>query len=85
MTHVLSKSTYLKGLQCKKALYFNKYHKDLKDVISESQQAKFSQGDKVGEPVRNYIPEELMLHQKNFMISLNLLSKQEMLSLMVPQ
>ncbi len=56
MTHVLSKSTYLKGLQCKKALYFNKYHKDLKDVISESQQARFSQGDKVGELAQKLYP-----------------------------
>ena len=45
-------------------LYLNKYHKDFKDEISESQQARFSQGDKVGELALKLYLEELMLHQK---------------------
>ena len=85
MTHVLSKSTYLKGVKCKKALYFNKYHKNLKDELTESQQARFSQGDKVGELAQNLFPRGIDATPENFYDFLNLLSKQKMLSLMVPQ
>ena len=42
MTHILSKSTYLKGVKCKKALYLNKYHKNLKDVISLKLKKQYS-------------------------------------------
>ncbi|MCX6297112.1 MAG: DUF2779 domain-containing protein [Bacteroidetes bacterium] len=47
--HVLSKSTFIKGMQCQKALYLNKHHKELKEEITAVQQAIFSQGTKVGE------------------------------------
>lgn len=47
--HVLSKSTFIKGMQCQKALYLNKHHKELKEEITAAQQAIFSQGTKVGE------------------------------------
>ena len=53
MTHILSKSTYLLGVQCKKALYLNKYHKDLKDEYTEDQKAIFAQGNKVGRPPKS--------------------------------
>ena len=56
MTHILSKSTYLKGVKCKKALYLNKYHKNLKDELTETQKAIFSQGNKVGELAQNLFP-----------------------------
>ena len=56
MTHILSKSTYLKGVKCKKALYLNKYHKNLKDELTEAQKAIFSQGNKVGELAQNLFP-----------------------------
>lgn len=44
----LSKSLYIKGLQCHKALWLNKYQPKLKDNISESQQASFDSGTDVG-------------------------------------
>lgn len=44
----LSKSTFIKGLQCQKALYLLKYHPELRDAISASQQAIFDQGADVG-------------------------------------
>lgn len=47
--HVLSKSTFIKGLQCDKALYLYKHRKDLRDEISATTQAIFSQGTSVGE------------------------------------
>ena len=56
MTHILSKSTYLKGVKCKKALYLNKYHKDLRDELTEDQKAIFGQGNKVGELAQNLFP-----------------------------
>lgn len=36
--HSLSKSSFLKGIQCDKQLYFYKYHYDLMDSISENRQ-----------------------------------------------
>jgi len=56
MSHILSKSTYLLGVQCKKALYLNKYHKDLKDEYTEDQKAIFAQGNKVGKLAQNLFP-----------------------------
>ena len=47
--HILSKSTFIKGLQCPKALYYHKYRKDLRDSLSASQEAIFAQGTSVGE------------------------------------
>lgn len=44
----LSKSTYIRGLQCEKSLYLYKHFYYLKDEISKSQQAIFDQGNKVG-------------------------------------
>lgn len=47
--HVLSKSTFIKGVQCGKALYYHKYRRDLRDELSAQQEAIFSQGTEVGE------------------------------------
>ena len=47
--YILSKSTFLKGLQCEKALYLYKHHYNLKDKITAQQQAIFNQGNAVGE------------------------------------
>ncbi len=44
----LSKSQYLRGMQCPKSLYLYKYHKELRDEISVVQQAVFSSGTNVG-------------------------------------
>ncbi len=47
--HVLSKSTFMSGMQCEKKLFLGKYHRNLRDDISAAQQAIFSQGTSVGE------------------------------------
>ena len=47
--HILSKSTFMSGIQCEKKLYLGKYHRNLKDEISVTQQAIFTQGTNVGE------------------------------------
>jgi hypothetical protein len=54
--HILSKSTFIKGLQCEKALYLSKYHRELKDELSTQQEAIFSQGTKVGELAQDLFP-----------------------------
>lgn len=54
--HTLSKSTFIKGCQCKKALYLNKHHRDLKDPITPMQEAVFSRGTNVGELATELFP-----------------------------
>ena len=47
--HILSKSTFMRGLQCPKSLYLNKYHRELRDKLDVSQEAVFHTGKMVGE------------------------------------
>lgn len=54
--HVLSKSTFLRGLQCHKSLYLNRYNRDLRDQISPEQQAIFATGREVGELAHGLFP-----------------------------
>jgi len=56
--HILSKSTFIKGLQCEKALYLSKFHRELRDELSSQKEAIFSQGNKVGQLSNNYFLEE---------------------------
>ncbi len=46
--HFLSKSQYVRGMQCYKSLYLYKFHKELRDEISATQQAAFASGTDVG-------------------------------------
>ncbi len=46
--HLLSKSSFIKGIQCDKQLFLYKYHYDLMDKVTESQQAVFDRGTNVG-------------------------------------
>ena len=52
----LSKSLFIKGLQCHKFLYLRKYHPDLKDEVSEQQEASFQIGRDVGVYAQNLFP-----------------------------
>lgn len=52
--HILSKSTYIKGEQCKKALYMYKKHPYLRDKLSMEKRAKFKRGTDVGILARTY-------------------------------
>ena len=54
--HILSKSTYIKGLQCEKALYLTKKHPYLRDKLSIEQRAKFQRGTDVGILAQQYFP-----------------------------
>jgi hypothetical protein len=46
--HILSKSTFLRGLQCSKSLYLYKNFIQLRDTPSAEQQAIFNRGNSVG-------------------------------------
>jgi hypothetical protein len=52
----LSKSLYIRGLQCHKSLYLDRYQPELKDEISEEKQALFESGTEVGILARDLFP-----------------------------
>ena len=52
--HILSKSTYIKGEQCVKALYMYKKHPYLRDKLSIEKRAIFKRGTDVGILARTY-------------------------------
>lgn len=53
---LLSKSTFVRGCKCHKALHLHKYHFNLRDEISKSKQAVFDQGHEVGKYARKLFP-----------------------------
>lgn len=53
----LSKSTYIRGLQCLKSLYLNKHRSFLRDRLSEEQLAKFARGHAIGKVARQLFPD----------------------------
>ena len=54
--YLLSKSSFIKGIQCDKQLYLYKYHYDWMDKVSESQQLIFNRGHDVGELAQKLFP-----------------------------
>lgn len=54
--HTLSKSTFIRGMQCHKSLYLNKFYPGLRDELSERQQAVFQRGTSVGELAQQLFP-----------------------------
>jgi len=52
----LSKSLYLRGMQCHKSLYLLKHHKKLQDKKKDSQQAVFAAGTAVGKLAQDLFP-----------------------------
>lgn len=52
----LSKSLFIRGLQCHKSLYLHKYHPELRDEISEEQEALFQTGFDVGKYAQKLFP-----------------------------
>ena len=55
-SHLLSKSSFIKGLQCEKHLYLYKYHYNEMDELSEMQKAIFKRGTNVGELAQQLFP-----------------------------
>ena len=52
----LSKSSFIKGLQCEKYLYLYKNNYELKDPIKDSSQAVFDQGNQIGLLAQSLFP-----------------------------
>ena len=44
----LSKSLFIRGLQCHKSLYLQKFRPELKDAITDEKEKLFSGGNEVG-------------------------------------
>ncbi len=57
MKPTLSKSQYLKGLQCPKALWFYRHRKDLQPPIDSATQARFDAGNQIGQLAMQYFDE----------------------------
>jgi Domain of unknown function(DUF2779) len=55
-SHLLSKSSFIKGLQCEKHLYLYKYHYNEMDEFSEMQKAIFQRGTDVGVLAQELFP-----------------------------
>ena len=56
-SHLLSKSSFIKGLQCDKHLYLYKYHYNEMDDFSEMQKAIFKRGTNVGILAQQLFPD----------------------------
>ncbi len=54
--HQLSKSSFIKSVQCLKSLYLYKNHYALKDPVSKERQAVFNRGNNIGVLARNLFP-----------------------------
>lgn len=52
----LSKSTFIRGKQCVKSLYLNKFYKNLRDQISDEKKAIFRSGTNIGIFARQLFP-----------------------------
>jgi len=52
----LSKSTFIRGMQCEKSLYMHKYRKELRDPMPAALEAIFKQGTSVGELAQGLFP-----------------------------
>ena len=66
MKHQLSKSTFMRGINCEKSLYLNKYKGKLRDALTEQQESIFSQGTKVGELAQELFPGGIDLTPASF-------------------
>ncbi len=54
MKPTISKSQYIKGLQCPKALWFYRFRKDLKPEIDAKTQTRFDTGNEISLLAQNY-------------------------------
>ncbi|MBP8745677.1 MAG: hypothetical protein KBH86_11195 [Syntrophorhabdus sp.] len=52
----LSKSLFIRGLQCHKSLYLHKHHQELKDEVPPSRETLFQSGYEVGLMAQNLFP-----------------------------
>lgn len=55
-THFLSKTSFIRGLQCTKSLYLSKFHSELKDPLPEERRKRFAAGHEIGFRARDLFP-----------------------------
>ncbi len=65
-SHLLSKSSFIRGIQCEKHLYLYKYHPDEMDELSEMQKAVFKKGIDVGKLAQNLFPGGIDLSPESY-------------------
>lgn len=63
---IISKSQYLKGMQCPKALWLYRHRPDLKPEISESQQFLFDTGHEIGRIAQKYFANGIEIKTDHF-------------------
>ena len=63
---LLSKSSFVSGMQCQKRLYLECYYRELADKVSESQQATFDNGTRVGQLARQLYHGGLLVEADHF-------------------
>ncbi|MEI7474808.1 MAG: DUF2779 domain-containing protein [bacterium] len=63
--HILSKSTFMKGCQCPKALWLYKHQPELRTEVSDQQQAIFDQGTNVGKLAEQLFPDGVDARPEN--------------------
>ena len=59
----LSKSRFQSGLQCPKSLWLASHEPDLADSVSDSLQARFDEGQRVGALAREYFPGGILVEE----------------------
>jgi hypothetical protein len=52
----LSKSSFIRGVQCERSFYLHKHHPSWRDRVSVEQKAKFNRGHRVGELAQRLFP-----------------------------
>ena len=73
----ISKSQYLRGLQCPKSLWYYRHRPDLAPEISDSQQALFDAGHEVGELAKKYFDGGVEITEDYFAIDQAIASTQK--------
>lgn len=76
----LSKSNYVKGLQCQKALWFSKNRQDLKTPLDDKTKSKFETGDEITELARKYFPEGIKAVDDFFDVQKAVVSTKELIA-----
>jgi len=66
--HRISKSQYLKGRQCPKALWYYRHRRDLYPEIPESKQRLFDSGHEVGQLAQTYFENGIEITEKYYQI-----------------
>jgi len=67
--NTISKSQYIKGIQCPKALWLYRNRKDLAQEVSEGRQFIFDTGHEVGELAQKYFGEGIEITEPYYKIN----------------